>query len=79
MSEIEKRRAFQAQELVEKFNRIYPVGSKVMIRKVAFDDFPYNEYVVKKKAYCTSSYDAVALFEGISGYFSIDSDFVKYP
>lgn len=75
----QKRRAFQAQELVEKFNKLYPVGSTVQLRKVSSDRFPYEEYKVKKEAFCTASFDAVAFFEGISGYFSIDTDFIKYP
>lgn len=79
MTKTEKARAFDAQNLVEKFNQLYPVGSKVMLRKVASKSFPYQKYIVKKEAFCTNSFDAMAFFDGISGYFSIDTDFVQYP
>jgi len=78
MTRTEKARAFDAQNLVEKFNQLYPVGSKVMLRKAASSRFPYQEYTVKKEAFCTDSFDAVAYFKGISGFFSIDTDFVQY-
>ncbi len=78
MTKTEKARAFDSQNLVEKFNQLYPVGSKVMLRKVKSKSFNYKEYTVRKEAFCTNSFDAVAYFDGISGYFSIDTDFVQY-
>ena len=79
MTRTEKARAFDAQNLVAKFNQLYPVGSKVMLRKFASKTFDYKEFTVRKEAFCTNSLDAVAYFDGMSGYFSIDTDFVQYP
>jgi hypothetical protein len=78
MKQKEKARAYDTQTLVEKFNKAYPVGSKVMLRKVSLNSYPYEEYVVKSKAIVSSATQPVASFEGISGWFSIEPDFIKY-
>jgi hypothetical protein len=66
------------EKLVEKFNQLYPVGSKVMLRKVASNSFPYKEYTVRAEAFIANSGQPVAYFNEISGYFSIEPEFVQY-
>lgn len=75
----QKADAYDASLLIKKFNELYPVGSKVLLRKVSRDSFPYQEYVVKSAAYALNDTQAVAFFEGISGCFSIEPQFIKYP
>lgn len=79
MNTKEKARAYDAQQLIEKFNELYPVGSKVMLRKWASDSSPYIECTVKAEAFLTNSNDAVAFFNEISGFFSISPEFIQYP
>ncbi|MBN1989395.1 MAG: hypothetical protein JW783_08370 [Bacteroidales bacterium] len=69
----------KAISLVEKFNKLYPVGSTVTLRKIAISSSPYLEYTVRHEAFVANGLDPVAFFDGISGYFSIEPDFVKYP
>lgn len=79
LSKKEKALAYDAQKSVEKFNELYPVGSTVSLRKVASKSFPYAEYTVKSEAFVANETNPVAFFNGISGYFSIEPDFVSYP
>lgn len=69
----------QAQELVDKFNALYPIGSKVMHRTMAIKSAPFVERTVRTEAYLSNSMQPVAHFEEISGYCSIEADFVQYP
>lgn len=75
----EKARAYDALQLVERFNELYPVGSSVMLRKISMDSFPYKPYEVKAEAFVSGGNQAYAFFEGISGCFSIEPDFIDYP
>jgi len=75
----QKANAYDASLLVKRFNELYPVGSKVMLRKVSRDSFPYQEYTVRSEAYTLNETQAVAFFEEISGCFSIEPQFIKYP
>ena len=79
LSKKEKALAYDAEKLVEKFNELYPVGSTVMVRKIARESSPYVEYTVKAKAFLVNPTSPVAFFNGISGCFSIESCFVSYP
>lgn len=79
MNNKEKAKAFDSIQLVNKFNSLYPVGSTVMLRKCSVESFPYNPYEVKSEAFIANDNCAYAFFKGISGYFSIDEDFIKYP
>jgi len=75
----EKAKAYDSLKLIKKFNKLYPVGSTVILRHVASDDYPYEPHIVKFEAYLFPGFEAVAFFEGISGCFSIEPDFIKYP
>ena len=66
------------EKLVKQFNDKFPVGSKVMLRKVASNCFPYKEYTVNQAAFLSSSGSPVAVFDEISGFFSIEPEFIKY-
>jgi hypothetical protein len=79
MKQKEKARAFDAQQLVTKFNELYPVGSKVKLRKIAIKSAPYIECTVKREAFLSHGNEPVAFFDEISGYFSIEPDFISYP
>lgn len=79
LNQKQKAAAYDAGKLVERFNQLYPVGSKVLLRKVSRDSFPYQEYTVQREAYALNETEAVAFFEGISGCFSIEPQFIKYP
>ena len=79
LSKKEKALAYDAQKLVEKFNELYPVGSKVTLRKVSVKSAPYIECTVRSAAFAANATNPVAFFEEISGYFSIEPDFIKYP
>ena len=68
----------QAQELVTTFNSRFPVGADVLVRKVSLEGFPYTSYQVRYPAYVSNSGEPVAFFEGITGYFSISPEFVRY-
>lgn len=57
------------ERLVEDFNILYPVGSKVLLMR---DFGNYEERVVRGEAYILGGHTAVAFFEGISGCFSIE-------
>lgn len=79
MTTKEKARAYDALQLVNKFNLHFPVGGKVQLREVASKSYPYIECTVRAKAFVSNSNEPVAFFEEISGYFSIESDFIQYP
>ena len=79
MTEKEKAQAYDAEQLVKKFNDLYPVGSKVTLRKISVKKCPYIECTVKAPAFVSRSSEPVAFFNEISGYFDISPDFVKYP
>jgi hypothetical protein len=79
LSKKEKALAFEAQKLVERFNELYPVGSVVSLRKMASKSVPYIECTVRSSAFVANETDPVAFFNEISGYFSIEPDFVSYP
>ena len=36
----EKAKAYDSLKLIKKFNKLYPVGSTVILRHVASDDYP---------------------------------------
>lgn len=65
-----------AEKIVELFNSKYPVGSTVKLRKSMSSS--YEDRIVANKAYVASSLDPVAFFEGLSGYYLVTKDFVKY-
>ena len=79
MDQREKYRAYDAQQLVDKFNNLYPVGSTVMHRTTAIKSIPFTEHTVRAEAFVANSNMAVAFFNEVSGYCSIEADFVKYP
>lgn len=58
----------QLERMVEKFNREFPVGSKVFLRK----DAEEVETTVERPAMIMGFHSAVAWFEGVSGCYSID-------
>ena len=68
-----------AQKLVNRFNAAFPVGSTVQLRMVSQEGYPYNPYQVRSLAYVSFGGDPVAFFEGISGHFCVEPQFVQYP
>ena len=78
MTNKQKIQAYNAL-LVEKFNRLYPEGSKVKLRKIASPFCPVIECTVSYKAYLAYDGTPVAFFNEIAGAFSIEPDFVQYP
>lgn len=56
------------ERVVEKFNREFPTGSKVLLRK----DTEEIETTVERPAIVMGLHSAVAWFEGVSGCYSID-------
>lgn len=79
MNTKEKARRYDAQQTVDIFNNLFPVGSGVLLRKIANKEYPYTEYTVKDIAFVACSGEPVCFFDGISGCFSIDKKFIKYP
>jgi hypothetical protein len=79
MNTKEKARRYDAQQMVEKFNALFPVGNKVVLRKTSTKSCPYEEHVVRAEAFVSGNGDPVCFFNEISGYFSIDKNFIKYP
>jgi hypothetical protein len=75
----EKARIYDAQQLVDKFNQLYPIGSKVMVKRNSTKNCPLEEVTVKSEAFLSYSNAPVCFFNEISGYFSIDKKFIKYP
>lgn len=57
----------QLQVEVDQFNRLYPVGTRVLLRK----DSGTVETVVRAPAGILSGHSAVAHFDGISGCYAI--------
>jgi hypothetical protein len=78
MTQKEKARIYDAEQLVARFNKLYPVGSKVNLRKMAIKSAPYIECTVKREAFLSHGNEPVAFFNEISGYFSIEPDFINY-
>lgn len=79
LSKREKARRYDSQLIIEKFNELYPVGSKCPMRSTNHKSYEYKEEVVKHEAFMSNSGDPVAFFEGKSGYYAIEEGFVKYP
>lgn len=65
--------------LVEKFNTLYPEGSKVKLRKIASSSCPVIECTVSYKAHLNFYGTPVAFFNEIAGQFRIYPEFVQYP
>jgi len=59
--------------MVAKFNREFPVGTKVMLRK----DTEEVETTIISPAVVMGFHSAVAWFEGVSGCYSIDGNRVR--
>jgi hypothetical protein len=78
MTTKEKAKAYDAMQLVNRFNEQFELGSKVQLRKMASKNSQYIECTVESAAFLSSSNEPVAFFEEISGYFSIDPNFIKY-
>jgi hypothetical protein len=68
----------KAQMLVDHFNTKYPVGSLCPHKKVGIFSVPFVDREVTGKAFVSMSNEPVAYFKDLSGYYSIESDFVKY-
>lgn len=67
-----------AEQVVNQFNEQFPIGSKVMHKKIASKSIPFEERIVKSSAFVSNSYDPVAFFVGLSGYYIITPQFIKY-
>jgi hypothetical protein len=79
MNTKEKAKIYDAQQLVKKFNQLFPIGSKVMVKKTNTKTCPQEEFTVKSEAFVSCCSEPVCFFNEISGHFSIDTKFVKYP
>lgn len=78
MNKNQKAMVAEANQLVAEFNNQFPVGSTVMHRTMASKSTPFIERKVKGEAFAAHGNTAVAFFEGISGYCSIEPEFVQY-
>lgn len=58
----------ELQEIVNNFNRSFPVGALVILRK----DSGEVETKVTHEAYIMGKHSAVAFFEGVSGCYSVE-------
>lgn len=66
------------KRLVERFNKLFPKGSKVEWRSINSDGVPYKTVTVQCEAY--DSYgNAVCFFNEVRSFCSIEPGFVKYP
>lgn len=65
-------------EIIERFNNLYPVGSKVQYRTVSMNGFPFKEGTVRDAAYINEG-NPVAFLEEVRGFLCITPDFIKYP
>ena len=61
------------QKIVDRFNRAFPPGTKVILRK----DSGEVETVVSSAANILGGHSAVAWFEGASGAYSIEDNRVR--
>lgn len=64
----------QLDDVVENFNRIYPVGTQVILK---LDSGREVCTPVAHKALVLNGQSAVAWFEGVSGCYSIENDRVR--
>ncbi len=64
----------QLEKMVEKFNRDFPVGTKVLLRKGVLNDPEAEEIetTVTAPATIMGFHSAVAWFDGISGCYDIN-------
>lgn len=67
-----------AEQIVQKFNKKFPVDSTVMHRKIANKAYPYEPRTVRATAFVSGSNDPVVFFKELSGYYIITPDFVDY-
>jgi hypothetical protein len=74
----QKAAAYDAIQIVEKFNKHFPVGSKVEYR-VLHDKAPYEIVTVQTPAYLDKGKQPVAFFNELSGYYMITENFINYP
>ncbi len=59
--------------LVEKFNKCFPVGTQVVLKK----DLEEVDTEVTHEAYVMGGHSAVAFFRGISGCYSIENNRIR--
>ena len=78
MKKQSKTEAYRVKTLVDNFNKRFPVGSEVLLRKVSLPGYEYKPYKVRHKAYLMSNGSPVAFFQGIAGCFSIEPEFIQY-
>jgi hypothetical protein len=78
LSKKQQKEQEKAQQLVDKFNSKYPVGSTVMHRKGTHSSYKWEQREVERAAYVAASLEPVAFFTDLSGYYSITPDFVDY-
>lgn len=62
----------QLEKMVEKFNRDFPVGTKVILRKGILDEAEDFPTIVTAPATIMGFHSAVAWFEGVSGCYDIN-------
>lgn len=65
------------QDLINKFNEKYPIGSKVMWRSVNHPAYEHKQYEVREPAYLMTG-RAVAFLKDKAGCVSIAPEFVDY-
>ena len=78
ISQKQKAIIFDAERTVERFNRLFPVGSIVQQRNLGIKAYPYKARVVRSNAFVSESYEPVVLFEGLSGVYSVLPEFIDY-
>lgn len=79
MNKKEAKRRKEAEQIIEKFNSLFPVGSTVPWRSVGIDGVDHSDCTVTQAAYISNSGEPVCFIKERSGYVSVSPDFVKYP
>jgi hypothetical protein len=67
------KRIERLQRIVDDFNRRFPIGSEVLLRK----DSEEVRTRVRFEGYVLQGHSAVAFFEGVSGCYSIEDNRVQ--
>lgn len=65
------------KEIVNKFNRQYPIGNTVMYKNGP-ERIHLQERKTKSLAFLSENNQPVVFFEHLAGYYSITNDFIDY-
>lgn len=78
LSKKQEKEKAKSQDIVDKFNNQYPIGSTVMHKKIGVKSVPFEARKTKTLAFLSGSNDPVVFLEGLPGYYCITADFIDY-